>query len=115
KIMLEGAARRMRALTGYDRVTLVMDGQRVESSRGKMPELEGSGELPPIIADAAEQPVQLFPRNGDKDIAGALLRCPTLQQLEELRAAGVTSALCVPVVRKGETIGCFECDSRTER
>src|SRR5690242_4929346 len=32
--LLDNAARRMRALTGYDRVTVVVDGMRAESSRG---------------------------------------------------------------------------------
>jgi light-regulated signal transduction histidine kinase (bacteriophytochrome) len=115
KAMLDNAARRMRALTGFDRVTLVMGDERVESSRGRFTELAANGALPGIIADSAEDSVKLFGRNGGGAIDHALLRSPTLKRLEELRAAGVASALCVPVVRDGETLGHFECDSRTAR
>src|SRR5690349_18600138 len=50
KSMLDGAARRMRALTGFDRVILVVGDERVESSRGQLPELKISGDLPSIVA-----------------------------------------------------------------
>jgi len=53
KSMLDGAARRMRALTGYDRVTLVIGDDRIESSRGQISELKISGDLPPIVADTS--------------------------------------------------------------
>ena len=114
KAMLEGAARRMRALTGFDRVALVLGNERVESSREKVPPLSVGGELPPIVADASAGPVQLFARGGD-DLAQALLRSPTPEQRDELRSAGIASTLCVPVVRDGEEIGYFECTNRAAR
>jgi light-regulated signal transduction histidine kinase (bacteriophytochrome) len=114
KVMMEGAARRMRALTGFDRAVLVLRGERVESSRSKRPELEITGELPSIVANSAQEPVGLFPHNNER-IGRALLRSPTLQQLEELRTAGIASILRVPVFRNGETVGHFECDNRTPR
>lgn len=114
KAMMEGAARRMRALTGFDRAVLVLGGDMVESSRSKRPELEVTGELPPIVANSADEPVGLFPHN-DEPIEQALLRSPTHRQLEELRAVGVASALRVPVVRKGDAIGYFQCDNRVAR
>jgi light-regulated signal transduction histidine kinase (bacteriophytochrome) len=115
KSNLDGAARRMRALTGYDRVALVLGDERVESSRSKLPPLSVSGALPAIVAQSSDDPVGLFPRKDGEPIDKALLRSPTLQQLEELRAAGVTSTLCVPVVRDGEKLGCFQCDNRAAR
>jgi light-regulated signal transduction histidine kinase (bacteriophytochrome) len=114
KSTLDGAVRRMRALTGYDRVALILGDERVESSRSKRPELSISGELPAIVAQSSDDPVGLFPRKDDP-IDKALLRSPTLQQLEELRAAGVASTLSVPVVRDGERLGCFQCDNRAAR
>jgi light-regulated signal transduction histidine kinase (bacteriophytochrome) len=113
--MLDGAARRMRALTGFDRAVVVLGGDRVESSRSKLPELHVSGELPAIIADASTSPVGLFPRKEQEPIGKALLRSPTLQQLEELRSAGVRSLLRVPILRQGEELGYFQCDNRTAR
>jgi light-regulated signal transduction histidine kinase (bacteriophytochrome) len=113
KTMLDGAARRMRALTGFDRVVLVVGEERVESSRSKLPELEVSGELPAIVANSAEGPVGMFPATNPEPIDRALLRSPTRQQLEELRSAGVASVLRGPIVRDGEKLGYFECHSRT--
>ena len=113
--MCEGAARRMRALTGYDRAVLVLGDERVESSRGKMPELVITGELPAIVADSSDEPVVLFPRNVSDPVNGALLRSPTPIQVEELRAANIASTLRVPVRRNGEVAGYFQCDNRTTR
>jgi light-regulated signal transduction histidine kinase (bacteriophytochrome) len=115
KAMTERAARRMRALTGFDRVVLVLGGDRIESSRSKMAELSISGELPPIVADSSEPPVGLFPQKDQEQIDGALLRSPTLKQLEELRSAGIASTLRVPVVRGGSQIGYFQCENRSVR
>jgi len=113
--MLEGAARRMRALTGFDRVKLTIDDDVVVSSRGRLPELVVSGDLPAIVANSADGPLALFPREGDDDVASALLRSPSLKQLEELRTAGVASTLCVPVTHHGELVGHFLCDNRLAR
>ena len=114
KAIMEGASRRMRALTGFDRAVLVLDGDRVESSRSKRPELEVTGDLPAIVANSADEPVGLFPHKNEP-VDRALLRSPTFQQLEALRAAGVASVLTVPVVRNGEKLGYFQCDNRTPR
>jgi light-regulated signal transduction histidine kinase (bacteriophytochrome) len=115
KSMMEGATRRMRALTGFDRATLVLGGERVESSRSKLPELSVTGELPAIIADTAATAVGLFPHKEQEPIEGALLRSPTPQQVEELRGVGVASALRAPIVRGGERLGYFQCDNRSAR
>jgi light-regulated signal transduction histidine kinase (bacteriophytochrome) len=114
KSLCEGAARRMRALTGFDRVTLVLGQERIESTRSKQPPLAVEGELPPIIADVAAASVALFPAK-DEGIEAALLRSPAPSQAEELKSAGVRSALRVPIYQDGKAAGHFQCDSRTPR
>ena len=111
KSAMDDAARRMRALTGFDHVTLSIDGETVESNRGKQPGPSIGGDLPPIVADSSAEPVHLFPRNDDA-IAHALLRAPAADQLQELQSAGFKSALRVPVVRDGNRHGHFQCYNR---
>jgi light-regulated signal transduction histidine kinase (bacteriophytochrome) len=115
KSMLDGAARRMRALTGYDRVTLVIGDDRIESCRGQISELKISGDLPPIVADTSSTAALLFPRNDQRPIEEALLRSPNSKQLEELRAAGVSAALRVSIIRDEEKLGYFQCENRAGR
>lgn len=115
KLMLDGAARRMRALTGYDRVILSFGEERIESSRSPMAELAVSGDLPAIVAESSEQPVGMFPRKDQAPVEKALLRSPTPAQYEELRRAGIRSALRVPILRDGEEIGFFQCENRASR
>ena len=109
---MDNAARRMRALTGFDRVTLTMGDRRSVSSRSEIPEMTIDGELPAIVADAESKPVALYPKKDQDGVDGALLRSPSAEQSEQLGRAGIRSALCVPVVRQGKTIGRFECDNR---
>ena len=113
-VVMEGAARCMRALTGFDRVALTIGNDRVVSSRGKMPELEVEGALPQIIVDTAGPTIPVFPRDNEDDINRALLRAPSGAQVEALRAAGVRSLLRVPVMHGGEVIGDVQCDSKLE-
>ncbi len=112
KALTRDAARRMRALTGFDHVTLKLGEEAIESSRGKQSAPSISGELPPIVVDSSSQAVHLFPRSGD-GIENALLRSATEKQLRELQSAGIQSALRTPVVRDGETLGHFQCHHRT--
>lgn len=111
---LEGAARCLRALTGFDRVTLTIGDDRAESSRSKMAALNVAGTLPQIIADTTDAGVPVFPRDKEGDIDRALLRAPSADQIEALRAAGVTSILCAPIIHGGDVIGNVQCDSRLE-
>ncbi len=96
KAMLEDGARRMRALTGFDRTVLVAGGDRVESSRTRLAGLAVTGMLPAIVANSSSEPVGLFPAKSKEPIDRALLRSPTLQQLEELKSAGISSTLRAP-------------------
>ena len=112
KSMLNDASRRMRALTGFDHVTLSLGDEMIESSRGKQPTPTINGDLPSLVADSSTGPVHLYPRS-EESIDHALLRSPTATQLKELRSAGISSALRVPVARDGEALGHFQCYNRT--
>src|SRR5947209_1599011 len=60
--LLDGGARRMRALTGYDRVTLNCGEERSESSRGGLGSPIDAANLPILVADTETEAVSLFPR-----------------------------------------------------
>src|SRR3954453_24002864 len=55
--LLDGGARRMRALTGYDRVTLKCGERRYESSRGALGGPVDPANLPIVVADTEGQAV----------------------------------------------------------
>jgi light-regulated signal transduction histidine kinase (bacteriophytochrome) len=116
KALLDGGARRMRALTGYDRVTVTCGGDRAESSRGAFPApAQLSDDLPPVIADVEGVPVAVFPRGSrDTSVEDALLRAPARQSVDQLKREGVRSCLRVPF-SVDNVSGEFRCDSRTPR
>jgi light-regulated signal transduction histidine kinase (bacteriophytochrome) len=111
--LLDAAARRMRALTSFDRVTLLCSGTKSTSSRTGVPFRPGANEslsddLPPIIPDSGCQSISIFPRRDDDTaIAGALLKSPTANQLAELRERGFASAMRVPITLDNRKIGEF--------
>jgi light-regulated signal transduction histidine kinase (bacteriophytochrome) len=114
--LLDGGVRRMRALTGFDRVTLVCGGGRAESSRGAFAApADMSADLPAIVADTQAQSVQIFPRGEDETSASdALLCAPSSEVLDSLGAAGVRAAMRVPFDVDG-LHGEFRCECRTAR
>lgn len=117
--LFDGAARRMRAMTGFDRAVLSLhaEGQVAESSRGSFPPVNvqgGTSALPAIIVDTSAQTAPMFPRHRqDGALRHALLRAPNAAQLQALRDQGVRSMFNVPLIRDGEAIGYFSCDNRT--
>ena len=117
--LLEGAARRMRALTGFDQVAVTVGGDRAESSRGNFAPRGPAGEapdFPPLVGDTRAAPVSLFPRTpSDRTPERALLRSPSLEQLEDLRAQGVRSILSVPIILDGQPAGRIDCKDRKAR
>ncbi len=116
RALLDGGARRMRAMTGYDRVTLVCGDRRVESTRGafKLP-ANMFTDLPVIIADTDAKPIGIFPRTSDESAAqGSLSRVPDPATIEKLRSEGVRSSLRVPF-QVDDLRGEFRCDCRTPR
>jgi light-regulated signal transduction histidine kinase (bacteriophytochrome) len=114
--LLDNGARRMRALTGYDRVTLRWGSERAESTRGAFDaqplEVE---ELPVIVADAASDPVPIFPR-GDEDSAAskALMHACSQSARSGLAAGGIHACLRAAFVANG-IAGEFRCESRRAR
>ncbi|MEO7635343.1 MAG: hypothetical protein ABIS38_06825 [Sphingomicrobium sp.] len=114
--LLDAAARRMRALTGYDRVTLTWGGERAESSRGGFAApARALRELPAIVADCAGETVALFPqRRGAQAIAVALLRAPSDSVRTGLGEQDVRAALRLPFTAAGQD-GEFRADSRIPR
>ena len=114
--LLDGGVRRMRALTGYDRVTLVCGKKRAESSRGSFASpCDFSQECPAIFTDNDADPVAIFPRQPDEtSVHSALMRSPTPEALEGLRGQGIRATLRVAFDSDGET-GEFRCECRTRR
>ena len=113
--LLDGGARRMRALTGYDRVTLSCGDARTESSRGAFSAKADSTDLPILIADAGAEGVRLFPRDAEEtSVDAALMRAPDGDVRQKLAAAGIRATLRVPFASGG--VPCeFCCESRTPR
>ena len=113
--LLDNGARRMRALTGYDRVTLVCGDKRAESSRGAFPQPNPVDDVPAIIADLESRPVSLFPRNaGETSVGEALMCSATSHASAALRDQGIRASMRVPFAYDGIG-GEFRCDSRTPR
>jgi light-regulated signal transduction histidine kinase (bacteriophytochrome) len=114
--LLDNAARRMRALTGYDRVTLVCGDERAESTRGAFQGgIATDDDLPAILADSEADSIPLFPRDSDDSSTDdALMRACGEDAREKLREQGVRACLRVPFSIDGIT-GEFRCDSRTPR
>ena len=114
--LLDGGARRMRALTGFDRVTLVCGDHRAESSRGAFPAPANmTADLPTIVADAQAAAVPIFPRvDDDAAAADALLRAPGTEILTPMASMGIRSSMRV-TFEVDNLRGEFRCGSRTPR
>ena len=105
----------MRALTGYDRVTLSFGDGRSESSRGVFAGPADPVDLPMLIADAKAEVVGIFPREPEETSAhSALLRSPTAADRQKLSDMGIRAMLRVPFAANGAT-GEFCCESRGSR
>ena len=112
KALLEAGARRMRALTGYDRVTLLIGRSKATSSRSGVPFRSGanaslSPDMPAMVSNSAEAPVPMFPRDDATAIGAALLRGPSDEEAAELGERGFASTMRIPVVRDGKRLGEF--------
>lgn len=111
--LLDAAARRMRALTAFDRVTLLVGDSKATSSRTGVPFSAGanaslSDDMPLLLPDAKASAVPVFPRDDEDSAAGiAILRGLSAEQSAELGERGFASTMRVPVTLSGETVGEF--------
>lgn len=114
--LLDGGARRMRALTGYDRIVLRWGNQRAESSRGLFPgPANGAAELPPIVANVDAQSVPIFPcQTTSAATDHALMASCGERARASLADSGVRACLCLPF-QSGGIDGEFRCESRVPR
>jgi light-regulated signal transduction histidine kinase (bacteriophytochrome) len=113
--LLDGGTRRMRALTGYDRVTLSCGEGRSESSRGALGEPFDAAELPILVPDTTAPSVRLFPRDEEDSTAhAALLRAPAEADRIELASREIGAMLRVPFTAQGQACE-FCCESRRSR
>lgn len=113
--LLDNGARRMRALTGYDAVTLTLGDMRAESSRGRSPAAADLGAAPMFVADCEAPAVGVYPGKSEVSAIGAaLMRAPDGGCLDAFRQASVRASLRVPF-KAGGLDGEFRCDSRTPR
>ena len=114
--LLDGAARRVRALNGCDRASIVCGALSGSSTRGSLASelLNQIPDLPPIVSDTAAVPVAIFPRQpGDRSVAQALHRSPSAESLQQLRDLGIGSTMSVPLNVPGEGSGAIQCTSRS--
>ena len=71
KELLDGAARRLRALTAFDRVTFLAGRSKATSSRSGVPFAEGanatlSDDFPQLVADSRHEAIPVFPREDQR-------------------------------------------------
>jgi len=113
--LLDNGARRMRALTGYDCVSLKLGEMRATSSRGRLSAAALGDDLPLFVGDSEAAPIGVYPRQSeDSSIDAALMRAPGSDTAAAFRDAGIRASLRVPFSAAG-TDGEFRCDSRTPR
>lgn len=121
QVLLEGGTRRMRALTGYDRVTLLAGSAKATSSRSGVPFRPGanaslSDGFPALVSNTADSLVPIFPRRNKRTAASAaLLRAPTATEKAELNERGFASTMRVPVELDGKKLGEFRLAHTTPR
>ena len=114
--LLDNGARRMRALTGYDRISLFHGDRRAESSRNSFEgHAAADDDVPAIVADSELGSVALFPREPGHDSGpGPLMAACSAGLRERLKQQGVRASLRVPFSANG-VAGEFRCESRTAR
>ena len=119
--LLESAARRMRALTAFDRVTLLVGDAKATSSRTGVPFREGANQslskgIPALVPNSTAGSIPVFPRNHeDSAVAMALLCAPSADQAAELGERGFASTMRVSMVDGGQRIGEFRLSHTTAR
>lgn len=113
--LLDGAARRMRALTGYDGVMLSCGEHRAQSSRGAFSAAADLSDFPILVADTQTEGVEIFPREVEEtSVHWALMRSLDIDQARRLKARNVRALMRARFTVGG--VSCeFCCESRTPR
>ena len=112
--LLEGAARRLRALTGCDGCRISVGERTADSDRSGFSLGEPAAGLPTIIADAAAESVGIFPRKaGDRALSSALLKAPTPAARQALGAQGIGALMTVPICVRNAELGLMQCGWRS--
>lgn len=118
--LLAGAARQLRALTGYDRVALYRhdaDGSltiMADAARSLGPALaaQAGGEAALIVGDVAAGPVPVL---GGPCPARALLRAPGAAEAASIRRSGAAARWTHPLIVGGAPWGMIVCDHPSPR
>jgi light-regulated signal transduction histidine kinase (bacteriophytochrome) len=111
--LIEAAARRMRALTAFDRVTLLVGDSKATSSRTGVPFRAGANAslsegFPALVSNSAAGTIPIFPRDDEGSAAAIALLCaPSPDQLAELGDRGFVSTMRIPLTIGGVKIGEF--------
>lgn len=116
QVLLDNGARRLRALTGYDRVTLAWGERSAESTRGAFDAVRIEAEnLPIILTDTMADAVAIFPRDdADSAASGALMHACDEADRASLADGGIRACIRIPFVADA-IAGEFRCDSRRAR
>jgi hypothetical protein len=115
--MLERGARLMRAIIGFDGVTIFRGSRRVaHDARGDLGPAEN---CPPdglrLVADAAGAPSSLEPDCEPVLLDRALLRCPDEAERDSIRRDGANAWLAVPLRSAGRDWGMAVARNRSAR
>ncbi len=116
--LIDGAARRLRALTGCDGCRITIGKRTALSDRygfsfGTLPDLPG---LPAIVVDTAAEPIPVFPRKRDgRATASALLKSPTPVMRQALHDREIRSLMTIPICVRNKALGIMQCGSRSPR
>lgn len=117
--LLQSGARRMRALTGFDRAVVDLGDRQAHSSRGKFTIDDLPQQRPlrsRVIADVQAEPVPVYPRKvRHRSVEQAILGAAGKDERELLGAHGIAATMSIPIQRGTDTIGWFHCDNRTPR
>jgi GAF domain-containing protein len=112
--LLQRGARSLRALTGFDCVTIFKDSQAVShDARG---DFQPARHCPPaalrMVADAARAPTMMVPDCDAALLDRALLRCPDEAERDAIRQEGASAILAVPLRSAGRDWGMAVARSR---
>ena len=114
--LLEGAARRLRALTGCDGCRITLGDRTANSDRSGFSLGELPLGLPTIVADAQAEPIGIFPRKpNDRALSSALLKAPPGAALHSLGNQGIRSLMSVPICVRDNALGLMQCGWRNPR